>query len=214
MQWNIDLLSKFVAPGISDFTDAQIPDLMPEFPEAEYWLANHFLNNMMSGAFRDRSRQVALGYIRRVHHAFVAYHQARTATLHFLDGNQPDNPYVRRYYGAIALWEWYSLQAAMAIDLFKWLSGGVGAFTKNDGSRAFRLYSIANQIKHVASCVDSGQCGPNESVPLWLSNAGLHSYGIVVSFSEAADELRSLAELADKLQDPTSFVECRKAQST
>jgi hypothetical protein len=211
MQWNTDLLDKFVAPGISSFTTASIPDLTPEFPEAKYWLANHFLNNALTAAFRDRARQVVLGYLRRVHYAFEAYHSAREATLRYLDGNQPDNPRVQRYYDAVAIWEGFALQAGMAIDLFKWLNGGTGAFSKNDGSSTCRLYTIANHVKHMASCVDSGQCSPNENVPLWLSNGGLQSFGAAVSFDEVAEELRGLAAWADKLQNPKGFVESRKA---
>lgn len=214
MQWNTDLLDKFVATGISTFTTASIPDLTPEFPQAKYWLANHFLNNALTASFPDRSRQVVLGYLRRVHHAFEAYHAARETTLRYLDENQPDNPRIQLYYDTIAIWEGFSLQAGMAIDLFKWLNGGTGAFSKNDGSSTCRLYSIANQVKHVASCLESAQCSPNENVPLWLSNAGLQSFGLALSFEEAAEELRGLAVLADKLQDAKGFVESRKAGSS
>lgn len=206
MQWNTELLDKFIAPGISSFTSATIPDLSPQFPEANHWLVNHYLNNFFRGSFKDRARQIAVGYLRRVHHAFVAYHDARVLTLEYLNGNQPDNPRIQKYYDSIASWEGFVLQAAMALDLYKWLNSGVGAFSKNDGSSTFRLYSIANQIKHLASCVESGQCGPNDSVPLWLSNIGLESFNMTVSFLEAADELRALAELANVIQDPKGFV--------
>lgn len=81
MQWDPDLLDKFVAPGISKFTDARIPDLSLEFPEARYWLANHFLNNTLSGSFPDRTRQLVMGYLRRAHHAFEAYHDAPRSAI-------------------------------------------------------------------------------------------------------------------------------------
>ena len=97
----------------------------------------------------------------------------------------------------------------MAYDLYKWLSKSSGAFSKNDGSSAFRLYTITNQIKHLSSCVNSGQCGHNDTIPLWLSNSGLHSFNISLSFLEAAEELRALSMLANDLQDAKSFVEQR-----
>ena len=209
IQLNTDLLDKFVAPGISKFTYASIPNLRPEFHQANYWLVNHFLNNFYTSSFKDKARQVVIGYLRRVHHAFIAYHDARESTLQYLDGNQPDNPRIQQYYDSIALWETFVLQAGMAFDLYKWLNNGTGAFSKKDGSIAFRLYTIANQIKHITSCVDSGQATPNDTVPLWLSNSGLHSFNIDVLFDEAAAELRALAELADNLQDAKSFVEGR-----
>jgi hypothetical protein len=214
MQWNDDILNKFIAPGITQFTDADIPELTGEYPEAAHWLRNHFLNNVFRGSFGDQARQVVLGYLRRAHHAFGAYHQAREATLRYLDGNQPDNPRIQAYYETIALWETFALQANMALDLIKWIGDGTGVFSENDGSSEFRLYSMANQIKHLASCVKSGQCGPNETVPLWLTNTGLQSYSHLVSFAEAADVLRRMAELADHLQDPRSSVEGRKGTTT
>jgi hypothetical protein len=198
-----------ISPGITQFTDADIPELTSEFPEAAHWLGNHFLNNAFRGAFDDQARQVVLGYLRRAHHAFEAYHQAREATLRYLNGNQPDNPRIQAYYDAVALWETFALQTNMALDLIRWMGDGTGVFSENDGSSEFRLYSMANQVKHVASCVRSGQCGPNESVPLWLTNTGLRSYSHSLSYAEAADVLRRMAELADQLQDPRGFVEGR-----
>jgi hypothetical protein len=44
VQWNPEILDKLIAPGVSRFTDARVPDVGREFPEAEHWLANHFLN--------------------------------------------------------------------------------------------------------------------------------------------------------------------------
>jgi hypothetical protein len=214
MMFNDVLLNKFIAPEITRFTDAAIPDITSEFPEASHWLQNHFLNNVFRWAFDDRARQVVLGYLRRAHHAFGAYHQARETTLRYLDGNQPDNPRVRGYYEAIALWEMFAIQIGMALDLVKWMGEGRGVFSKNDGSSESRLYSIANQVKHVASCVETGQCGTHESVPVWLTNTGLQSYGLSVSFAEAADVLRRTAELADQLQDPKKFVDGRTGART
>jgi hypothetical protein len=213
MQWNTDFLDTLIAPEISRFTKAEIPDISGDFPEAKFWLGNHFLNNALRSQFKDRARQVVLGYLRRAHHAFDAFHEARHATLRFLDGNQADNPRIQAYYDAIALWETFSLQAQMAFDHFKWLNGK-GAFTKNDGSVAFRLYTIANQVKHLTGCVDSGQCGQNDSLPLWLTNNGIHSFGTSVTFAEAAEQLRLISELANKLQDPIKFSEDHKAGAT
>jgi hypothetical protein len=134
MQWNDDILNKFIAPGITQFTGVDILDLTGEFPEARHWLWNHFSNNAFRGAFGDQARQVVLGYLRRVHHAFEAYHEAREATLRYLDGNQPDNPRIRAYYDAVALWETFALQTNMALDLIKWMGDGTGVFSENDGS--------------------------------------------------------------------------------
>src|SRR5207302_31433 len=102
----------------------------------------------------------------------------------------------------------------MALDLLKWMGNGTGIFSKNDGSKEFRLYSLANQVKHVTSYFKPGQCSPNEIVPLWLTNIGLQSYSHSVSYAEAAQVLRRMAELADQLQDARSFVEDRTGATT
>ncbi|MES1189444.1 MAG: hypothetical protein ABUS47_00055 [Steroidobacter sp.] len=56
MQWNSDILSKFVAPSIADFTSADIPDLADQFPQAPYWVVNHFLNNEAAAVLIDLAK--------------------------------------------------------------------------------------------------------------------------------------------------------------
>ena len=207
MQWNPEILSKFLAPGIGNFTSAHIPDLTQRFPQAPHWVGNHFLNNVLRGHFGDRWRQVVFAYIRRAQNSFIAYHEARRLTLEYLDGKQPDNPLIRHYFGAVTAWENFALQISMVTDLFRWLNQGVGAFKKNDGSKEQRLYEMANLIKHTASAVDSGQCPESGTIPLWLGNDGLHSFTSSVSFQEASEILVDVCSLADNFQDPRSLRE-------
>lgn len=207
MQWNPEILSKFLAPGIADFEFADIPDLTQRYPQAPHWVGNHFLNNVLRGHFKDRWRQVVLAYIRRAQNAFLAYHDARRLTLEYLDGNQPDNPRIHRYFGAVTAWENFALQISMAIDLFCWLNQGTGAFKKNDGSKEQRLYEMANLIKHTSSEVDSGQCPESGTIPVWLANEGLHSFASSVTFQEASEVLADVCNLASDYQDPHSLRE-------
>jgi hypothetical protein len=65
---------------------------------------------------------------------------------------------------------------------------------------------MANHIKHTASCVQSEQCLPEHTVPLWLSSTGLQSFGLSVTYLEAADILRAICTLADELQNPGGLV--------
>lgn len=207
MQWNPDILSKFLAPGIAEFTSADIPDLAHRYPQAPHWVGNHFLNNALRGHFKDRWRQVVLAYIRRAQNAFLTYHKARRLTLEYLDGNQPDNPRINRYFGAVTAWENFALQISMVIDLCRWLNQGVDAFTKNDGSKEQRLYEMANLIKHTASAVNSGQCPESGTIPMWLANDGLHSFESSITFQEASEILGEVCSLAEDFQDPLSLHE-------
>lgn len=206
-QWNKDILNKFIAPNVTEFRSAEIPDLENEFPQASYWLQNHCLNNALRASFKEKWRQVVLGYIRRTHNAFIEYHCARALTLQYLNGNDPLNPKVQKYYDSVTRWENFTLQMSMAMDLFKWLNQGDGAFTKNDGSKEQRLYTIANIVKHTASAINSGQCTDLDTLPLWLSNEGILSFEVSVTFSEAAEVLSDMSKLANDYQDPRSLKE-------
>ncbi len=204
--WSAEILEKFVAPGVTTFVSASIPELPGNHPEAPHWLANHFLNSALSGSYKHGARQAALAYLRRTFHAYAAYADARIATTAYLENLSPFSPPVRKYFAAVAKWEDFVLQLAMAMDAYRWLNDGTGAFTKGDGSKEFRLYSIANQVKHTSSCIDSGQCTPRDVLPLWLTPQSLSSFGIEVTYMEACEILDDAATFADRLQDPSSFV--------
>jgi hypothetical protein len=208
-QWSSQLLDQLIAPGISGFREAHVPDLSGEFPQAEYWLANHFLNSVFGSRFKHGHRQIAVAFLRRAQDALSAYIEARDRTQQFLAKAAPGNPGVRSYYLAVAAWEAFVLHCGIAIDLFRWLNEGHGAFRKRDGSAEFRLYTIANQIKHTASCIESGQCLPEHTVPLWLSSLGLESFGLSVSYEEASQVLRDICKLAEGLQNPGALVDAR-----
>jgi hypothetical protein len=131
----------------------------------------------------------------------------RVSRLAYLDGLNPYSPHIGRYFAAASKWEDFALQLGMAMDAFKWINGGSGAFSKNDSSKEYRLYTIANQIKHTRGAVESQQCTPMDVIPLWMTPSGLSSFsGVEVTYVEAAEVLLDVAVLADKIQNPGSFV--------
>jgi hypothetical protein len=207
IRWSSGVLNKLVSPGYTGFTQATIQDVSGDHPEAQHWLANFFLNSALRGRYKERMQQLVLGFLRRSHHAFIAYHDARKATLDYLQDNDPHHANIRPYYEAVALWENYVLQVSMAIDLYNHISKPDKAFEKNDGSKEQRIYSIANHVKHVGGCVSSGQCTEEDTLPLWLTNDGLSSFGVSASYDEASEVLRDIAKLADLLQDPRGVAE-------
>lgn len=207
IRWSPAILNQYVAPGIAEFTEAVIPEISEEFPQAQYWLANHFLNTILRAQFKHGARQIVLGYLRRAWNAFDAYHRSRIQTLEYLQQGDPATGRVSQYYAVVTAWETFVLQVGMVFDLYKGLcivfnAGSDLVFSKGDGSKEERIYTIANQIKHVRSCVKSGQCTELDTVPLWLTRVGLHSFDVAVSFEEAAQILSDIATIADSLQDP------------
>lgn len=209
MRWNPDLLDKHIAPGIASFTAAAIPDLSGRFPQADYWAVNYFLNATLRVAWPDRHRRTVVGFLRRASHAHATYHEARQTTLDYLKGNDPLNPRVGRYYGAIANWETFAIDVTIACDLFRRL--GEDAFSRKDGSKEWRLYEIGNKVKHLPGCENRGECSVDDTLPLWINASGLNSFGIVVSYEEAAAVLADICKMADELQDPLSYGEHKDA---
>jgi hypothetical protein len=212
LTWNSQLLDKLIAPGISTFTQATIPDLTGRFSQADHWVGNFFLNSIFRGSYSDDVRQLVLGFLRRAQLAITAYNDARDLTLKYLDGMAPDNPRLRAYYAATARWENFAIESSILLDIFRYINGGQGAFVKGDRSLEDRLYHLANKVKHIGDDIrNKGLYGVTDSVALWLSDAGLNGIGVQVTYTEAAGFLEDVAKMADEIQDPLGLAE--KAQS-
>lgn len=200
-KWNPDLLNEHIAPGFDQFTEAEIPDLRSEFPGSQHWLADYFLNSVLNASFDDPQRQLVLGFLRRTQHSFDAYHSARDLTYSFLAMRDEEDSAVRGYYAAVSEWEWFAVDFSMAVELHNRLFGR-RVFEKGDRSAESSLYTIANNVKHIAHSLDVHPEG-FPAVPLWLNNWSLHSYaGVSITYRDAAKVLRGMARLADRLRDP------------
>jgi hypothetical protein len=187
-----------LAPSVSAFTAADIPDASTYSKESPHWVANYFLNCTLRAAFSSPMHAYAYNYLRRAQHAFAEHQMARSCTLDFLaSGGQS----LRRYVDALYHWECFLGQSwhAFALLVKAWEGR---AFEKNDGSVEQRLNALYNQMKHVESRIENGQMAPDATVPVWLENQGLRSVDEHLSFAETADILRELAKYADALMDP------------
>jgi hypothetical protein len=206
--WGHGVLDHHIAPGISSFDAATIPDIRSDHPEAPHWLANLFLNSVLRSKYKDGVRHAVIGFLRRTSHAFRAYHDAREATLEYLDGLEPGKPNLTKYFAAVVAWETCVLQLNMAVAAIRAVNGEK-LYEKNDGSPLQRIYDTANNVKHFP-----GELGEGAEVqPLWLTNSGLASFGIEVTYEELAAELGDFAEFANQIQDPISFREAVRGES-
>jgi hypothetical protein len=210
LQLNSHRLDKLVAPGISTFTQATIPDLADRFPQADHWVINFFLNSYFnfSMSYPDDARQLYLSFLRRAQLAVGAYADARTLTLKYLDGNDPNNPRIRAYYAATARWEHFTIESSIVLDIFRYINGGQGAFAKGDRSHEDRLYHLANKVKHIGDDIrNKGLYRVTDSVAVWLSDTGLNGVDAQVTFTEAAQFLEDVAKVADEVQNPLGLAE-------
>jgi hypothetical protein len=203
LQFNPEILDRNVAPGISKFTNADIPDLRAEFPQASHWLSNHYLNTLLGPNYAGSFRQYAVSMLFRAQAQFDLYHRAREQTAIYLEKSPTHNPAVREYYQAVNLWETCLLNYQMFIDLYT-KAVVKKAFEPADGSEEQRAYDLANSVKHWGGFINSQRRKEEHNIPLWLSNDGLHSHEGNLSYQELAAITREVAKTGDQLENPSA----------
>lgn len=197
-QFSNYVLEKYIAPEISSFKKAEIPDMSNWAKEAPNWVGNFFLNSILVTSYKPPFNAYAFNFLRRAQAAFIEHKSAREATYSFLEsgGQSPT-----RYCLALFHWETFLGQAwhAYAILLKAFKSK---AFSKGDGSLEERLNNLYNQMKHVESRIECMQMLPEATVPVWLTNDGIKSIDAFMTYGETADVLKQIAVWADALMNP------------
>lgn len=210
ISYNTDLLNRHLAPGISDFTSSDAPDITAVHPEASHWLANHFLNSVFRGTFKNKYRQYAVNQLFRVQVAFADYHEARSLTSDYLSDGRPDNPAIRAYFLAVARWESCLLNLQIFIDVMNKMKKDLKddpVFKEGDGTSEECAHQIANTVKHFGSDIFAERHDEEDTVPLWLKNTGLKTQTHEISYADLAKLVSEVASVANELQDAKSFAE-------
>lgn len=187
----------FVAPELSKFTAADLPDMSETDAEQEHWLANFILNNLLGPQrYVTPLRQQMYNFLRRSHAAFRNYSAAREATLAYLAAPDSSLPYIT----AINHWEWFLADAWQAYAFFAHRSRKV--FDKGDGGPRERLYNLYCRSRHAEEAIERGDFVEDSPLCVWLANDGLRSTDDELAFGEVIDILRDLARLASAVQNP------------
>lgn len=208
IRYSTALLNKFLAPGISNFTSCNAPDISETHPEARHWLTNHFLNSFLRGTFENNYRQYIFNLVFRAQVAFADYHEARLLTFQFLAKGTPDNPASRAYFLAVARWESCLLNLQIFIDVMNKLKKELGdapVFAQNDGTAECRAYKLANVVKHFGGDIHCNRHADTDTIPLWLTNSSLKTRTYELTYQDLATLISEIAAEADLLQDPKSF---------
>ena len=194
------ILENHIAPGVSIFTEAEIPDMSSYAKESSHWIANFFLNSVFNSSFAPPMNAYAYNFLRRAQYAYSEHNLARAGTLDFINAGGQS---VSKYAKALWHWECFLSQSWHAFALLgtAW-SGKV--FDKNDGSIEQRLNALYNQMKHVESRIENAQMLPGATVPVWLENQGLKSIDVSMTYAETGEVLKELAKYADALSVPAS----------
>lgn len=196
-QFSAYLLDQLLAPGVSEFRSADIPDMSSTFSQSPYWVSNFFLNGI-TNKFKEPMHAFAHNYLRRASNAFFAHHEARTATLEFL-GSGGQSP--SKYSEAMFHWENFLNQSWLGYALLaKAFQGQV--FVNDDGSPQQRLNRLYNQAKHAEQYIADGLYPTDSTLTVWLETAGLRSVNTKLSFVETGEILSDLGQYAEVLQDP------------
>lgn len=192
---------RFIAPELSKFNAAKIPDASAVDTEQEHWLANFILNTLLRAEVPTPQRQQMFNFLRRSHAAFTAYASARELTLAFLD----DRERSLRYIDAVGQWEAF---LGYAWQAYAFLGQGKPIwFSTGDGSVRQRLHALHTRAKHAAAAIERGDFVEDAPLCVWLANDGLRSTDAELSFAEAADVLTDLARWASAVQDPLTMRE-------
>lgn len=192
------IIDGHIAPQVSMFTTASIPDMSNWAKESRSWTANFFLNSVLRAAFKPPMNAYAFNFLRRVQFAFVEHDLARADTLDFLANGKQS---ATRYCAALHHWEVFLAQAWHAYNLLV-KAFNERAFESGDRSVEERLNRMYNAMKHVESRIENGQMLPAATIPVWLMNDGIQSVDAALTYDETAEVLKDLAAWADSLVDP------------
>lgn len=200
-QWHPDLLNRHIAPGIADFTACEIPDLAPEFERASNWMSTLFMVSALQSEYKGNARQFVSNIVFRGHACFELYHQARDTTMEFIAKSSLHSPSLLTYYRAVRTWEACLLNLQALTEVVSKLSGEK-MYALTDGSVLQRTCAMANLVKHWGGVVNRGDHDEGDTLPLWLSNAGLVTRPYSLSYLEIAELIRDAAEAAEQVYNP------------
>jgi hypothetical protein len=211
-EWSDYALDTFVAPELSKFTDASIPDVSRYKESREWWVRHFFLNSMFRATVASPYRQYMLNFLRRAELSFQEYELARERTLKYLEN--PRNRGTGHYVAAIGHWEMFLSQAWHTYLLFSYIDGrnGKDIFKLGDGTEEERLNFLYNRSKHAESTIN-GDFYPKEStLCIWLYNDGLKVTSDLktdghLTFLEMFGMLQEFAKWADLVEDPATLRE-------
>jgi hypothetical protein len=191
----------FIAPHLSEFNSAAIKDMSHYKQESDYLIQGFILNSIFRSSLQLAARQTMLNFLRRSEAAFRAYEDARIETASYVaDGS------INGYMRAMSHWEFFFSQAWLGYALIIKMVG-VRAFAPNDGSLSQRLHRLYNQTKHVESMIADGNMAADSTLPVWLTNDGIQSNEVAVTFDELADILENIILWARRFRDPAAMKE-------
>jgi len=188
-------LDKFVAQEISALSECKAPDLAEHFAEVEHWIPNFILNSIFRVPIEAKYKPYIFLIIRRVQMALVEYQNGRSVLLLYLNGSKEN---ISLYFQALSHFEIAVTLLYQAYEFLRKLgetieSKKMNLFNKGDGSPLEKLNRIYNISKHLqASTIPEGNLHA-----VWISNKGICTSEVTMSFVELADILKEYIAIAN-----------------
>lgn len=198
VQFSDELLDGLLAPGISRFNDATVPDLGEHWSEENHWLQNLFLNSAMGPRYKRTFQRAVVTFIIRTQTALREYRLAREATLRCVSSYSDGRPATRSYFTAVSHWETVVLNVQIALDTWSRAIEPTYAPDETDT----RIRRCANRIKHYAEDIMKPGTPGDLIPPLWLAKFGIVTSGGEISYQELAGKLGEMAGVCDLFQHP------------
>lgn len=207
---------QIIANEISQLTRPNLPNIEQN---RKYLLNAYILNFTLALGLPNAQRRSAFNFIRRVEAAFIEYCSAVNDLRAYV---RNPNESITPYFSALLHFEQCIAQLSQAISFTRGITGEY-AFQKGDGSIPQRVWDLHNASKHMISTFEDGQYADessfkllaaqqnpdqHEQVPdpsetsttdIWITNAGLNSSKITITFEELANFIMEYYEDAEAI---------------
>jgi DNA-directed RNA polymerase subunit RPC12/RpoP len=183
------MLDTFVAHKLSRLTECGAKEL----PMNPTRLNAFILRSIFNANLTARSRAYIFNFLRRAEGALSAYLQARKALIEYLE--TPRNV-VSPYFTALLNFEVCISQCYQGYELLKTASG---TFKLKGAGVVKRLRQLYNVSKHMNKEIRGGQIPTEATAAIWITNHGLESKGVRLSFDELLATLRQMDRVAEEL---------------
>lgn len=179
-------VDQFISQRVTAVTECNATDLREEFPLSEDWVTGFGLRVIFNDQPKAEMRPFALQLVRRSEMALANYAHGREALQGLVSGNRARwSP----YYRALSYFETSVAHLYQAwVHMHKLL--GVPLFEKNDGTPLQRLNHVYNVSKHETPAADE---------TVWITNAGLATKDVSITFGEIEELMRVCARIAVRI---------------
>lgn len=186
-----EFLNKFVAPEITELGSPSPPDLS-ELAKASIPLLYRFaLVTALGRNPREPHRAYVIHLLRRNDSALREFEAGRLALGEFT--SIPANEgLIHPFFEALLHYENCIASAYQGIMIFRKLKGH-DLFERGDGSSLERLSELYNVVRHADDRIELGELPAEGSMPIWLSETGIHSSRVALSYEELAELLTELS---------------------